>query len=274
MNKKITSFFFIAFFALAACSQQTENTTVSTESDNESQKEQEAHSEKLAHWSYEGESGPEHWGELDPTYSTCVDGSEQSPINIEFSQVDTSESIENIEIKYEPASFSLVNNGHTVQANATELNNGIIVEGQEYQLVQFHFHTPSEHQFNGQHYDMELHLVHQDINGKLAVLGVMIQEGKENENLASVWDDLPKEETENEIPINEPINLQNLLPEDQSSFHYTGSLTTPPCTEEVKWIVFKQPIEMSKEQIQAFQEIFEENHRPVQPLIERDITEN
>ena len=104
---------------------------------------------------------------------------------------------------------------------------------------------------------MELHLVHQDINGKLAVLGVMIQEGKENENLASVWGDLPKEETENEIPINEPINLQNLLPEDQSSFHYNGSLTTPPCTEEVKWIVFKQPIEMSKEQIQAFQEIFD-----------------
>ena len=170
--------------------------------------------------------------------------------------MDTSESIENIEIQYEPASFSLVNNGHTVQANATELSNGIIVEGQEYQLVQFHFHTPSEHQFNGQHYDMELHLVHQDINGKLAVLGVMIQEGKENENLASVWGDLPKEETENEIPINEPINLQNLLPEDQSSFHYNGSLTTPPCTEEVKWIVFKQPIEMSKEQIQAFQEIF------------------
>ena len=93
MNKKITSLFLIAFFALAACSQQTENTTLSTESENESQKEQEAHSEKLAHWSYEGESGPEHWGELDPTYSTCVDGSEQSPINIEFSQVDTSESM-------------------------------------------------------------------------------------------------------------------------------------------------------------------------------------
>ncbi|MEC5423882.1 carbonic anhydrase family protein [Virgibacillus sp. C22-A2] len=274
MNKKLILLFFTAFFALVACSQQTENITDSPESDDEVQEEQEVDSEQLAHWSYEGETGPEHWGNLDPSYAACVDGSEQSPINIEFSQVEASEKLENIEIQYQPASFSLVNNGHTVQANATEKGNSIIAEDQEYQLVQFHFHTPSEHLFNGQHLDMELHLVHQDSNGELAVLGVMIQEGKENENLAAVWDDMPKEETENEVPIDEPINLQNLLPEDQTSFHYNGSLTTPPCTEEVKWIIFEEPIEMSKEQIEAFQEIFEENHRPVQPLNEREVINN
>ncbi|WP_235867351.1 carbonic anhydrase family protein [Priestia abyssalis] len=137
-----------------------------------------------------------------------------------------------------------------------------------------HIKEKALHQFNGEQYDMELHLVHQDANGKLAVLGVMIQEGKENEKLASVWDLLPKEETEKDISVKEPVDLQALLPEDQTSFHYNGSLTTPPCTEEVKWIVFEQPIEMSKEQIQAFQRIFPDNHRPVQPLNEREIIKN
>jgi carbonic anhydrase len=182
--------------------------------------------------------------------------------------------LENIQIQYKPTPFSLVNNGHTVQANASTPANSIVVEGKEYKLAQFHFHTPSEHQFNGEHYDMELHLVHQDANGKLAVLGVMIQEGKQNEKLASVWEALPQEETENDVSVDEPVDLQALLPADQTSFHYNGSLTTPPCSEGVKWIVFEQPMEMSKEQIQAFQQIFPDNHRPVQPLNEREIIKN
>lgn len=159
--------------------------------------------------------------------------------------------LDSIEIQYEPTAFSIVNSGHTVQANAETQSNSIVVEGNEYKLVQFHFHTPSEHLFNSQQLDMELHLVHQDANGEIAVLGLMIQEGKENKKLVPVWDVIPKEETEKDISIKEPIDLQALLPSDQTSFYYTGSLTTPPCTEEVKWIVFEYPIEMSKEQIQA-----------------------
>ncbi|MDQ0243353.1 carbonic anhydrase [Bacillus fengqiuensis] len=256
-------------FSLGACSEQTKETAAPKE-----EQATEAYGTHTAHWSYEGETGPEHWGELDPSYSACINGNEQSPINIEFSQVKTNERLENIQIQYKPTPFSLVNNGHTVQANASTPTNSIVVEGNEYKLAQFHFHTPSEHQLNGQPYDMELHLVHQDANGKLAVLGVMIQEGTESEKLASIWDALPKEETEKDVTVEEEVDLQALLPVDQTSFHYNGSLTTPPCAEEVKWIIFEQPMEMSKEQIQAFQQIFPDNHRPVQSLNEREIIKN
>ncbi len=222
-------------------------------------------------WSYDEVTGPEYWGELDPGNSACANGSEQSPINLEFSQVKEEKILKEMQVYYEPTTFTLLNNGHTVQANATSESNRIIVEGNEYKLAQFHFHTPSEHQFNGQHYDMEMHLVHNDGNGNYAVLGVMIQEGRENEILASLWDVLPREETKKNLSEEYSIDLEALLPENQLSFHYAGSLTTPPCTEEVKWIVFEQPIEMSKKQIQAFQQIFSDNHRPVQPLNEREI---
>lgn len=224
-----------------------------------------------SHWSYEGETSPEHWGELDLANSACVNGSEQSPINIEFSQVENEKAAEDLQINYEPTSFSLMNNGHTVQANAASGSNSILIEGREYRLAQFHFHTPSEHQFNGKNYEMELHLVHKDSNGKITVLGVMIQEGEENKNLADVWGILPKEETDKDIPLNESVDLKALLPEDQTAFHYEGSLTTPPCTEEVKWTIFEMPIEMSKEQIEAFRQIFSDNHRPVQSLNNRKV---
>lgn len=224
-----------------------------------------------SHWSYEGETSPEHWGELDLANSACVNGSEQSPINIEFSQVENEKAAEDLQINYEPTSFSLMNNGHTVQANAASGSNSILIEGREYRLAQFHFHTPSEHQFNGKNYEMELHLVHKDSNGKITVLGVMIQEGEENKNLADIWDILPKEETDKDIPLNESVDLKALLPEDQTAFHYEGSLTTPPCTEEVKWTIFEMPIEMSKEQIEAFRQIFSDNHRPVQSLNNRKV---
>ncbi|WP_249306318.1 carbonic anhydrase [Lederbergia citrea] len=263
-------------FVLGACSDQTKETTIPEKEVTETKENNAAKSDDTptAQWSYEGDTGPEHWGELEPSFSACIQGNEQSPINIESSQVKTSKKLENIEIQYKPTPFSIINNGYTVLANAETPSNSIVVEGNEYKLVQFHFHTPSEHQFNGQHFDMELHLVHQDANGKLAVLGVMIEEGKENEKLASVWDVLPKDETEKDIFIKEPVDLQALLPSDQRSFHYNGSLTTPPCTEEVKWIVFEKPIEMSKEQIQAFQQIFPDNHRPVLNLNKREIIKN
>ncbi|PEJ35902.1 carbonic anhydrase [Peribacillus butanolivorans] len=269
-------------FLLGACSDQpTETTAPKEEKANDAKettgtKENEAKEvgTHTAQWSYDEHTGPEHWGELDPANSACVNGSEQSPINIEFSQVKTDKKLEGIHIQYQPTTFSLVNNGHTVQVNPTTESSNIVVEGNGYKLVQFHFHTQSEHQFNSQNYDMELHLVHKDANGKLTVLGVMIQERRENEKLASVWDVLPKEETEKDISVKEPVDLQALLPQDQTSFQYNGSLTTPPCTEEVKWVIFKRPIEMSKVQIQAFQEISPDNHRPVQSLKEREMIRN
>ncbi len=229
---------------------------------------------KQRDWSYAESTGPEHWGELAASNAACAKGSEQSPINIISSQVKEEKRSSGKQIYYEPTTFTLLNNGHTIQANATTENNRIVVEGKEYKLAQFHFHTPSEHQLNGQNYDLEIHFVHKDKSGKLAVLGVMIQEGKKNQALATFWDSLPNEENEKDGAKKAQIHLPSLLPQNQLSFHYEGSLTTPPCTEEVKWIVFEQPIEMSKDQIKAFQKIFKDNHRPIQPLNERDIFKN
>lgn len=256
---------------LMACSQQATETNEVEEATVTEAKKEEKQELQTAYWSYTGEEGPESWGHLDGSYAACVNGSEQSPINIEASQVKADGAMEDVDPQYEPTTFSVMNNGHTIQANTVSENNKMILGEAEYRLVQFHFHTPSEHQFNGQPYAMELHLVHQNENSQLAVLGVMIQEGEKNEDLQSVWDMLPKEKTEQDLPISEPINLEALLPEVDTFFHYDGSLTTPPCTEDVKWVVFEQPIEMSKEQIEAFQQIFPANHRPVQPLNEREI---
>ncbi|MCM3637251.1 carbonic anhydrase family protein [Sporosarcina luteola] len=266
---------------LGACSEQATETTETTTSEKEEvtvtdkTEIETSESDDTANmqWSYDEETGPDHWGDLDPAYSACTDGNEQSPINIDSSQVKTSKKLDSIEIQYEPSHLSILNNGHSIQANPAAPNNSIVVEGTEYKLAQFHFHTPSEHQINGQNMDMELHLVHQDADGELAVLGLMIKEGKENEELAAIWDAFPMKETENDIELNETIDLHALLPSNQTTYSYNGSLTTPPCTEKVKWIVFVEPIEMSKEQIQAYQEIFPENQRPVQPLNEREIIE-
>ncbi|MEK5079019.1 carbonic anhydrase family protein [Solibacillus sp. FSL W7-1436] len=263
--KKLGYLFFAMFSSLmlAACAEQkSEEKEVVTTSANHSD------------WSYEESTGPEHWGELDPSNLTCVNGSEQSPINVEFPEVKADGNLKETEIHYESTPFTLENNGHTIQANATTESNHIIIEGNEYKLSQFHFHTPSEHQFNGQNYDMELHLVHSDEKGELAVIGLMIQEGNENKLLASMWNELPTEKNAKADSEKYDIDLQALLPEDETTFHYTGSLTTPPCTEEVQWIIYEQPIEMSKEQIEAFRLIFPDNHRPVQPINERDINKN
>ena len=233
--KRLVNSLLAVFFAsiLMACSQQETETNEPEEATETEAKKEEKQELQTAYWSYAGEEGPESWGHLDESYAACVDGSEQSPINIEASQVKAGGTMEDVDPHYEPTTFSVMNNGHTIQANTVSENNKMILGEAEYQLVQFHFHTPSEHQFNGQPYAMELHLVHQNENSQLAVLGLMIQEGKKNEDLQAVWDMLPKEKTEQDLPIGEPINLEALLPEADSFFHYDGSLTTPPCTEDV-----------------------------------------
>lgn len=222
-------------------------------------------------WSYEGETGPQHWGELDSSFSACKYGAKQSPINIEFSQVKAKGKFVYLDIRYHKLPYTLINNGHSIQANVKTSSNRIIIGGKEYRLVQFHFHTPSEHTFNRSYYDMELHLVHQAGNGSIAVLGVMIKEGKKNEVLAPAWEIMPKEKTEEEIIMKESINIKELLPTNKILYHYMGSLTTPPCSENIKWFLYQKPIEMSQDQIEQFQNIFPDNHRPIQPLNGREI---
>lgn len=224
------------------------------------------------HWSYTGDTGPAHWGELDPANSACANGSEQSPIDIDIAHVKANQELKDVVITYKPAAFTLINNGHTIQANAAaDSANTIQVEGKAYKLAQLHFHLPSEHKFDGKSFDMELHLVHKSESGELAVLGVMLKAGKEQAALSEIWSKLPKEETKEALKLDNPIDLNALLPADKATFRYNGSLTTPPCSQSVKWVVLEQPMEVSKEQVEAFGKLFPNNARPVQDLKSRSV---
>jgi carbonic anhydrase len=255
--------------SLVACS--TNQTTSKLEAKAEQKK---AETHEAPHWSYEGETGTDNWTDLDPSFSKCADGSEQSPIDIELADIKVDKTVENVKINYSPTTLTVMNNGHTIQANDASRKNSIMVDGKEYKLVQMHFHKPSENQINGQNFAMEGHLVHKNSKGGLAVLGFLIKEGSENKELAEIWTKLPKEETKDDVKLDKPVDLVNLLPEEKKSFRYNGSLTTPPCSEGVKWIVLETPIELSKEQIAAFGAIFHDNHRPVQPINDRQVTTN
>ncbi|WP_432361596.1 carbonic anhydrase [Sporosarcina sp. UB5] len=273
--KKTFYSLFMSFLVLtlAACS-TTSPDVAKNDATNKEGEEKKSNEQQTAHWSYEGETGPEHWGNLSPDFAACTSGQEQSPINIVTEQAIDDEKITDLAITYKPTTVSLSNNGHTIQATPSNLDNSIVVDNKEYKLAQFHFHTPSEHQFNGQYFDMEVHFVHKDENNKLAVLGLMIKEGAANPHLEKAWNVIPTEETTEDVNLTEPIDLMSLLPLDKDSFRYNGSLTTPPCSEAVKWVVLETPIEMSKEQIDTFRNIFpDNNNRPVQPLNQREVKE-
>lgn len=221
-------------------------------------------------WGYIGEGKPESWGELAPEFEVCQLGKAQSPINLE--QGIDSELTE-FTIDYQDTSLQIVNNGHTIQVNCTP-GSFLNFEGQPFQLLQFHFHNPSEHQVKGKPFPMELHLVHQSETGALAVLGIFLQEGAKNPVLEKVWQKMPQEKN-SEVTLNDlKINPAELLPQDQSHYRYYGSLTTPPCSEVVTWLVYQQPVEMSAAQIEQFAKIFPMNARPIQNLERRFILQS
>lgn len=217
------------------------------------------------HWSYEGSEGPAFWGELSEAFATCTSGQEQSPVDLnQPNEVDLPDIIFN----YQPSPLVVLNNGHTIQANYAEGSN--IQLGEEtYDLLQFHLHAQSEHTINGSSFPLEIHLVHRSSSGHLAVVGILVEEGATNAALAPLWHNLPAHESEPTAVPNTTINAANLLPTDQSSLRYMGSLTTPPCSEQVRWHVLTTPITLSAEQIAAFTAIYNNNHRPIQPLNER-----
>jgi carbonic anhydrase len=215
------------------------------------------------HWAYEGEEGPEHWGELADEFRMCAEGRNQSPINL-VSDVHTE--LPELEFEYYSTPLRETNNGHTIQQNVEPGSFfRIPARGVEYELKQFHFHSPSEHTVNGQHFAMELHFVHANEKGELAVVGVMIKEGEEHPVLKKLWSFMPEKAGDtSEQPIG--IEDTDLLPPTRKYFVYGGSLTTPPCSEGVKWIVLKTPIEASAEQIETFKKrVGPTTNRPVQP---------
>jgi len=221
------------------------------------------------HWDYEGEQGPEAWGRLRPEFSKCASGQRQSPIDIRGGiAVD----LEPIRFDYRSSAFSVIDNGHTVQVNV-EPGNAITITGKRYELVQFHFHRPSEERINGRQYDMVVHLVHKDADGKLAVVAVLLDRGSAQAVVQSVWNNLPLEKGD-EVRAGSRIDLAQLLPEDKRYYTYMGSLTTPPCSEGVLWMVMKQPVPVSVEQVAIFSRLYPMNARPIQQADGRLIKES
>lgn len=219
-----------------------------------------ASEKKAPHWSYGGAENPTQWGQLSKDFSLCELGRDQSPINIEDAVPGNSALIE---FNYQSTPLEIVNNGHTIQINYGEGSSATIA-GENYNLLQFHFHTPSEHTLNQKASAMELHLVHQNASGQLAVVGVMIDKGAQNPVLEAIWSNLPSKEG-TKRPTHKMTNAKDLLPPGRSYYSYPGSLTTPPCSEQVSWNVMAQPIQASEEQIATFASVYPVNARPVQP---------
>lgn len=211
------------------------------------------------HWSYEGESGPEVWGRLKPEFAKCATGTRQSPIDIRDGiRVD----LDAVLFDYRPSGFRVIDNGHTVQVNVAN-GNSIEVTGRRYELLQFHFHRPSEERIEGRQFDMVAHLVHKDPDGRLAVVAVLLDRGLAHPLVQQVWNNLPLERHV-EAPARAPMDLNHLLPKDRRYYTYMGSLTTPPCSEGVLWLVMQQPVSISAEQIDVFSRLYPMNARPVQ----------
>ena len=211
------------------------------------------------HWSYQGEGGPDQWGEMKPEFATCSSGKRQSPIDIRDG---ISVQLDPVQFDYKPSNFRVIDNGHTVQVNVAP-GNSIEVMGKRFELVQFHFHRPSEERINGRQFDMVVHLVHKDLEGKLAVVAVLLDRGSVQPIVQTVWNNLPLEKGE-ELPAKALLDLNNLLPSERGYFTYMGSLTTPPCSEGVLWMVMKNPVSVSPEQIGIFARLYPMNARPIQ----------
>lgn len=215
-----------------------------------------------AHWEYKGHAGAEHWGELDKAFETCKLGTEQSPIDIRGAR--KSGELPAIGFGYTAGDAEVVNNGHTIQVNLPSGGTVKLASG-DYKLLQFHFHTPSEEKVNGQAYPLVAHLVHRNDAGELAVVGVLFREGKENAALAKVFAAMPREAGAR-APLQGGFDASALLPRTQAYWSFKGSLTTPPCSEGVKWQVLRTPVEVSRAQLAAFRKLYPMNARPVQPL--------
>jgi len=225
--------------------------------------------ENGAHWGYTGKIGPAYWGDLSPAYIMCKIGKNQSPIDIDERKA-VKACLQPLKVDYTADSKYVVNNGHTVKV-VTAGKSYIEVDGKKFYLLQFHFHAPSEHTVNGKHYPFEAHFVHADREGNLAVVAVLFKVGKENPTLERILQYTPTEVGEKRY-LTVKVNPALLLPQEKDYYYYSGSLTTPPCSEGVRWFVMKTPMEMSKGQLQKFEEIFGvPNNRPVQPLNARKV---
>ncbi|WP_298330478.1 carbonic anhydrase family protein [uncultured Dokdonia sp.] len=239
--------------AVNSCQNEATTHTENNQSNN-------AHTEK--HWSYNGETGPSHWKELEVN-SDCG-GKYQSPINIVNYQLD--ETLAPLNITYSDSTHihDVVNNGHSIQYNF-DAGDYITLDNKRYELKQFHFHEPAEHLIDGVRYPMVLHLVHISDAGEYAVFAVMAKEGVSSSPFDFLESYLPLNVEETKV-VDTAFDMNLNLPEDKTYFNYTGSLTTPPCTERVEWFIFKEPITVSLEQVEKLKALMPlNNYRDEQP---------
>lgn len=212
-----------------------------------------------AAWAYQGSAGPQAWAGLKPEFALCASGERQSPIDIKGGlPVD----LEPVRFLYQASRFAVVDNGHTVQANIAP-GNAIEIGGRRFELQQFHFHRPAEERIDGRSFEMSLHLVHKDAEGRLAVVALLLDRGPPQPVVQQVWNNLPLERHD-EVAARTALDLEALLPADRRYYTYMGSLTTPPCSEGVRWVVMRHPVTVAPEQIELFARIYPMNARPVQ----------
>ncbi len=232
------------------------------------------HGDSKAHWGYEPDNGPANWGQLNRDWALCAAGEAQSPIDYRGTRQKKSDAMKlafpaaNLRIIHQTHVLDAIDNGHTIQINY-DSGETFTVGNETYALRQYHFHSPSEHTVKGRHYPMEMHLVHLSKDKKIAVIGVLIEEGRHNTAFDAIWSNLPQK-TGQEVHIeNVQVDIDDMLPGNKATYRYSGSLTTPPCSEAVRWFVYAEPIELSGDQIKAFRNIFHGNNRPIQPLNNR-----
>ncbi|MBF0541573.1 MAG: carbonic anhydrase family protein [Nitrospirae bacterium] len=212
-------------------------------------------------WGYSGAGSPENWGKLDKSFSICSEGKNQSPVNL-TAFVKTA--IKNIYFNYNTYAAEILNNGHAIEVNYSN-GSTITVDKTTFELKKIIFHAPSENTVEGRSYPMEAQLIHSDKHGNIAIIAVLLTEGSENEFIKTLWTQLPKKSGEKNS-LAERLNVNNMLPMDRHYFRFSGSLTTPPCTEGVRWFIFKNAITISKEQIKTFTDVMHDNNRPVQQI--------
>ncbi|NDC61464.1 MAG: carbonic anhydrase family protein [Betaproteobacteria bacterium] len=244
---------------LSDCKKSGEESTDKS-ADGHGKKDDKAHD---VQWGYEGDNGPEHWGD---NFPICGKGKKQSPLNIvgPFEK-----SKDTLSVDYKEGPLKLFNNGHTIQVNV-EPGSTLTVGKETFDLLQFHFHRPSEEQVEGKNSAMVAHFVHKSKEGKLAVIGVLLNEGKDSPAIKTLWANLPPKEGEEYLPAKVTFNPGSMLPKELGFYHYEGSLTTPPCTEGVQFYILKSPMELSKQQVSKFP--FKLNARPIQSLNGRKIS--
>ncbi len=235
----------------------------------------EAH-EAAPHWGYAADNGPSNWAQMNDEWATCASGSSQSPIDLGGGiSGDVPAAAMNfppvqLHIAHQEHVLDALDNGHTIQVNydgGETLNFG----DESFKLLQYHFHSPSEHTVNGEHYPMEMHLVHKSDAGNLAVIGVFIEEGAHHAGFDAIWSNLPQTKGDSVHVEGVQTDIDSLLPAGSTSYRYHGSLTTPPCSESVRWMVMTDPIQLDSDQINAFREVFTGNNRPTQALNDREV---